>query len=238
MKVHDVMTHDVVTIGAAALVSDAMHLMLERKFSGLPVVEADGTLVGIVTEGNFMHRAELGTERQHPTWLEYLLSPGRLAHEYVDAHARRVAEVMTRDLVTIDDDAPLAEGVRLLEKHHIKRLPVIKQGRLVGVLSRADLLRAYLARASTSQAVDLSDAAIHNRINDELCRESWSPRQNIAVSVQNGVVELRGVLTDERTRIALRVLVENVPGVKGVLDHLTTIEPHTGFVVHSPASAA
>jgi CBS domain-containing protein len=235
MNVGDAMTREVTIIRFDATVIDAMRLMLDKKISGLPVVDADGAVVGMVTEGDFLRRAEIGTEKRHSRWLELLLAPGRLAREYVGAHGRIVEEVMTRAIVTIAEDMSLAEAVQLMQEHHIKRLPVMTQGRLTGIVSRADLLKAFLAVTSRAEDVEISDATIQACIDAEIRGQSWCPSRMIDVVVEKGSVELCGVIIDERTRDALRVLVENIPGVKCVNDRLTTIEPMTGMIVQSPA---
>jgi len=144
------MTRHVVTIAPNASILEALRLMLEHKISGLPVVNGEGNLAGIVTEGDFLRRAETGTERKRSRWFEFLVGPGALAADYVRSHARRVDEVMTTDIHTITEDAPLDDVVALMEKHRIKRLPVMRGGELVGILSRANLLHA-LADFGSSQ---------------------------------------------------------------------------------------
>src|SRR4249919_3017941 len=136
MKVRDIMTSPVVSVAPDSTVLEAIRIMLLRHISGLPVVDKDGKLVGIVTEGDFLRRAETGTERRRPRWLEFLLGPGRLADEYTHAHGRTVAEVMTRDPRTIAEDTPLEQAVQLMEKHRIKRLPVMRGDQVVGIVSR------------------------------------------------------------------------------------------------------
>ena len=235
LKVSDVMTRRTTTVLPDAPVLEAMRLMLEERISGVPVADTQGALAGIVTEGDFLRRAELDTERQHPRWLAFLLGPGRLASEYVGTHGRKVSEVMTRNVITVPVDAPLTEAVRLMEVHNIKRLPVIENGKLAGILSRADLLRAVLAAAAKTEPADGSDAAIRAQVINEIERQGWSPKSMITVGVDCGIVNLRGVLFDDRLREALRVLIENVPGVKQINDYLVTIEPMTGFIVQAPA---
>lgn len=235
MKVSDAMTRKVNTIQTDASVLDALHLMLSAKFSGLPVVDSTGTLVGMITEGDFLRRSELDTERKHARWLTFLLSPGRLAREYALSHARKVGEVMTSGVVTIDENAPLADAVALMEERHIKRLPVVANGVLTGILSRSDLLKAYLGAAPIDAAAETSDAQLLQRIQTELDRQSWVPHALITLKVSNGVVDIEGIVTDERTREALNVLVENQAGVARVRDHLTTIEPNSGIVVREAA---
>jgi CBS domain-containing protein len=238
MNVGDAMTGGVKTVFADEQVTVAMQLMLESHVSGLPVVDRQGRLVGMLTEGDLMRRVELGTERRHPRWLEYILGPGRLAKEYVNAHGRRVEEVMTADVATIDRSMPLMEAVSLMEGRHIKRLPVLDRGRLVGIISRADLLRTFLAAAVGSEmAPDLSDHAIRQHIDSEIAQQPWNPRATVGIKVDHGVVDLSGFVTSDAMRDALRVLVENTPGVISLRDNVSTIEPLTGFVVRSPTDA-
>ena len=147
MQVRQAMSTHVVTVTPDTPIGDAMRTMLGEHISGLPVVDAQGALAGMLTEGDLMRRVETGTERRRPAWLAFVLGPGRLAHDYTASHARRVGEVMTREVVTIAADAPLDEAVRKMEQHHVKRLPVVGSGGLVGILSRADLLRAFVETA-------------------------------------------------------------------------------------------
>ncbi len=238
MKVADAMTAGVKTVFADDSVTFAMQLMLEGHLSGLPVIDRQGRLVGVLTEGDLIRRVELGTERRRPRWLEYILSQGRLAQEYVSTHGRRVAEVMTTDVATIDQSMSLMEAVSLMEERHIKRLPVLDHGRLVGVISRADLLRTFLA-ASPGPGMDqeVSDQAIRQRIDREIEQQPWNPRATVGIEVDHGTVDLSGIVTSDAMRDALRVLVENIPGVVSIRDNITTIEPMTGFAVRSPTDA-
>jgi CBS-domain-containing membrane protein len=193
-------------------------------------------VVGIVTEGDLLRRVETGTQRRHSHWLEFLIAPGRLAREYTDANARNVGEVMSAEVVSVTPQEALPEVIRLMEHHHVKRLPVIEAGRLVGIVSRANLVRALLhslAEPPGKPAGDAvaGDAEIRDRIVAEIARQPWGPRASVDVRVKDGAVELYGTITDERERTALRVLAENQPGVKTVLDHLVWIEPVSGFVI-------
>lgn len=223
MQVHDVMTWKVISVEPDAPVTRAVRLMLQHKVSGLPVVDAKGALAGIVTEGDFLRRSELGTQRRRPRWLEFLIGPGRLATEYVRASGRRVGEIMTPEPYTVTENTPLEEVVRLMERHRIKRLPVVRGGKLAGIVSRANLLHAVASLAREVKAPAGDDAAIRKRIVAEFARLPWAPQLNVVV--RSGVVELWGVITDERQRQAFIVAAENVSGVKSVHDHLVCIEP-------------
>jgi CBS domain-containing protein len=223
MKAHDVMTWGTITVEPDASVTRAVRLMLQNKISGLPVVDADGQLVGMVTEGDFLRRGELGTKRQRPRWLEFLLGPGRLATEYVQSSGQKVSQVMTPEPKTITPETPLEEVVGLMERHRIKRLPVVQDGKLVGIVSRANLLHALASVAREVKPAAGDDAMIRDRIMADCAKQPWASHVNVVV--RDGVVELWGVITDDRARDAFIVLSENVPGVKAVRDHLAWIEP-------------
>jgi CBS domain-containing protein len=231
MKAADVMTRNIVSVGRGTPVREAIRLMLDKQISGLPVTDDVGKVVGILTEGDLLRRSETGTERHRPRWLEILMGPGRIAGEYVKTHGRRVEEVMTRDVVGVTEDTLLDEVVELMERRRIKRVPVFDGDVLVGVLSRADLLRA-LAHALDEQPVATQDDdEIRQRILAELAKAAWVPRDGLTITVTNGVVELNGVILDETERKALRVVAENAPGVRAVEDHLVWIEPVSGTVI-------
>lgn len=234
MKAKDIMTRGAVSIGPDATVLQAVHLMLQHRISGLPVIDSSGALVGIVTEGDFLRRAETATERQRPRWLEFLLGPGRMADEYVRTHARRVGDVMTPDPQTVTEEAPLEAIVELMEKHRVKRIPVMRGNRLAGIVSRANLLHALASVAPTTPAVSATDSEIRDRLLSELETHNWAPLGAINITVQAGVVDLWGTITDERERQALVVAAENIPGVKSVRDHLAWVEPNSGMVIYPP----
>ena len=234
MKASDVMSRNIVSIGRDAAIAEAIRLMLDNQISGLPVIDTAGRLVGILTEGDLLRRSETGTERHRPRWLEILMGPGRLAGEYVRTHGRNVEEIMTRDLVSVTPDTPLDEIVALMERRRIKRVPVLDGDVPVGIVSRADLLRA-LARSLEVQPVAVAgDDEIRERILAELAKVSWAPRDGLAITVVDGVVGLDGVILDEKERDALRVAAENVPGVRAVEDRLVWVEPVSGTIIEAP----
>jgi CBS domain-containing protein len=231
------MTARVISTETDASIMRAVRLMLQNRISGLPVVGRKGELVGMVTEGDFLRRGEIGTQRRRNRWLEFLIGPGRLADEYVHARGRKVEEVMTRELVTVTEDTELDEAVRLMERHRIKRLPVVREEKLVGIVTRANIMHALVSLAAETKAPPPGDdAAIREQILAECAKQSWAPMSNVVV--RNGVVELWGTITDERERQALIVASENVPGVKTVRDHLVWIEPNSGFVIQSEEDEA
>ena len=231
MKVKDIMTRKVLSIEPTATVLQAVRSMLQNRISGLPVVDADGTLVGVVTEGDFLRRTETATERHRSRWLDFLIGPGRLADEYVHTHGRKIADVMTSDPYTVTEDTPLEDVVQLMEKHRIKRLPVVRGKLLVGIVSRANLLHALASLAPSAPAPLATDVVIRERLLKELEQQKWAPTGLLNIVVRDGVVELWGSLTDERERQALIVAAQNTPGVKDVKDHMVWIEPTTGVVI-------
>src|SRR5437667_5932726 len=194
MTSSDVMTRDVVTVGHHAAIGEAIRLMLDNHVSGLPVVDDGETLVGILTEGDLLRRSETGTERHRPRWLEILMGPGRLAGEYVRTHGRKVEEIMTRDVVSVTPDTPLDEIVALMERRRIKRVPVLDGDIPVGIVSRADLLRALARTLEEEPAVVAGDDEIRERIFAELAKVSWVPRDGLTITVTDGIVGLDGVV--------------------------------------------
>jgi CBS domain-containing protein len=235
MNAADIMTRNIIlSVGPETPVVEAIALMLDNHVSGLPVIDEAGQLVGILTEGDLLRRRETGTERHRPRWLEILMGPGRLASEYVRTHGRKVEEIMTRELVSVDPETPLDEVVELMERHHIKRVPVLEGEKLVGIVSRADFLRALARGLEDRSDVPADDEEIRARILAELAKVSWVPRDGVGITVENGVVDLNGVILDEKEREALRVAAENVPGVRAVEDHLVWVEPVSGTIVDAP----
>ena len=221
MKAKDVMTHCLVTVTPEAPIRDAIARMISHEVSGMPVVDADGKLVGIVTEGDFLRRVEMHTTAPRHRWLELLLGPGSGAAEYVRSHGHSVRDVMSPDVVTVGKETPLSEVVRLMEEQMIKRIPVIDDDRVVGMVSRADLMSALAELLMKPAKVSpTSDESIHQTILTEMKRQPWCPVHSLSIRVRKGFVDLSGTIFDARQRQALRVLVEGVPGVKGIHDHL------------------
>jgi CBS domain-containing protein len=231
MNASELMTKNVACVRTGASIAEAVRLMLTRGVSGLPVLDDGGNLVGIVSEGDLLRRAELGTERRRPAWVEFLRGPGRQAADYVLTHARKVDDVMTRDPVAVDEGTPAETVVSLMQERRIKRVPVLRDGRLAGIVSRADLLRALLPCLAPSPAEDASDEHIRDWVEVALTAERWAPREGVKVECKDGIVTLTGVIFEERDRDALRVAAERVPGVKGVRDELVWVEPVSGMTV-------
>ena len=231
MKARDLMTSPALTIAPDATVEDAVRLMIDRKLSGLPVVDAQGRLVGMVTEGDLLRRGELGTERKRARWIEFLFGAGASAVDYARAHGRRIHEVMTDQPVAIAEDAELPEIVDLMEKRHIKRLPVTREGAIVGIVARADLIRGLAQKRLA--AAPASDREIRERIIAELAAQKWAPVGLIGVDVEHGEVRLSGAILDERAREAIRIVAENTAGVTKVHDALAWVGPE-GLYVEPP----
>jgi CBS domain-containing protein len=235
MKASEIMTRGPISVTPEATIAEAARLMLQHRVSGLPVTDSNGLVVGVVTEGDLLRRAETGTERHRARWLEFLVGPGRLAGDYIDAHARKVGEVMTSEVTVAAPQDDLAGVVRLMEKRHIKRIPIVDDRKLVGIVSRADLVRALVhnltEEAASGAARAMTDDEIHDRIVKIIDKEPWGPRFSIEIAVKNGIVDLHGTVTDDRERTALKVAAETIPGVKAVRDHLVWVEPTTGFVI-------
>lgn len=236
MRADEVMTAHPKTIAPKASVAEAVLLMLDARVSGLPVVDADGRLVGVITEGDLLARAELGTEKKRARWLEFLFGPGRSAEEFVQSHGRRVEEVMTRTPITVAPSTQLDEVVGLMTERRVKRLPVVDGEKLIGIVSRADVLRALSGAFAKAPAdgADCADDVLAQRVKAVLKAQTWVPTSSIEIRAVDGVVQVWGSILDERQREAIRVAVENIPGVKGIADHLVWVEPFSGTVMGSP----
>jgi CBS domain-containing protein len=226
MQARDVMTTKVVTVRPDTRVEQIAALLLERRISGVPVVDVDGRLVGIVTEGDLMRRPEMGTERHRGWWLRLFGDERERAAEYARAHGSRAEQVMTRNVVTVSEETPLGEIARLLEEHRIKRVPVVRGGQLVGIVSRANLLHGLAARpAPTPPERWMDDRSVRDEVARVLDREGLATHGPLNVTVTNGVVELWGLVESAEERLAIRVAAENVPGVVAVKDNLGSIRP-------------
>jgi len=233
MRAHQIMTRSVVTVSPETTIVDAANLMLHRHVSGLPVVDTSGKLVGIVSEGDFIRRSEIGTGRKRGRWLRFILGPGRSASDFVQEHGRKVFEVMTRSPLTIAEDTALAEIVDLMEKNNVKRLPVVRGDKVVGIVSRANLLQAVASLARDVADPTADDDHIRGRIIDALEKNEWCPF-GLSVVVRKGIVHLSGVITEEHARQAAVVAAENIEGVKKVHDHLCWVDAMSGIYLNSP----
>ena len=231
MKAKDVMTHYVVTIAPDASLQEAIGRMVAHHVSGMPVIGPGGVLAGIVTEGDLVRRSETGTAPPRRRWLELLEGAGSRAEEYARLHGRTVRDVMSTDVFTVSPDAPLAEVVRLMEENGVRRIPVVDRDHVVGIVSRADLMSALARVLAEAPKPAHGDESIRRRVVDAMKRESWCPSRSVQVDVNDGVVEFRGTIFDARERRALRVLAENVDGVKRVEDRMICVEPMSGTII-------
>ena len=219
MRAKDVMVKAVATTTPDATVEAVAKLMINLRISGVPVLDRNGQLVGIVTEGDLLRRAETGTERRLSPWSEWFSGNARKAAEYVKSHARRVEDVMTQQVVTVGELAGLDEIAELMESNGIKRVPVVHDGKIVGIVSRADLLQVLASGGAPRDAED-SDRLVRERLLAELGKQQWASPSESNIVVSDGVVHFWGTVGSEKERTALRVLVENIPGVRGIEDHM------------------
>jgi len=232
MNAADIMTPDVITVRPDTPLDQLVALMLENRISGVPVME-DDQLVGIVTEGDLLRRVELGTEPRRSHLLKLVTGATPLAAEYVRSHGRMASEVMTPNVVTVEDTTPIAEIARMLEARRVKRVPVLRGGKLVGIVSRANLLRALASRLQAAPPPLAEAKGIRATLLSELRRHKWGTTvAQLDVTVEDGVVNLWGVVHSQEQKMAVRVTAENTPGVKRVEDHLedVTAEPLLGPV--------
>jgi CBS domain-containing protein len=219
MQARDLMVSPVVTVQPSASVKEVAKLLLEQGISAVPVVDDQGKLVGVVSEGDLLHRPEIGSERRRSWWLLGLTDEETLAAEYVKAHARKVADVMTRKVITAAPDASLHELATLMEANAIKRVPIVDDGRLVGIVSRANLVRA-LASAQPALEIELSDANIQGQLLAHLQNQAWARPWLLNIMVKNGVVDLWGVVRSDAERRAVRIAAESMDSVRAVNDNL------------------
>ncbi len=233
MIVFDVMITRVIAVSPHTALAQAIRLMLDHDVSGLPVINEDGSLAGILTEGDLLRRVETGTASDRPGWLESLFRPGHEAETYVASHGRHVGQVMKTDVISVTENATLPEVAKLMRQHGIKRVPVLRGNQLIGIVSRRDLMRVVGEELSRLPRAG-DDATIERNILAEMAREPWAGRYAASVLVKDGKVDLDGCIFDLAARDALTVLCENVPGVAEVHNRLFCVEPLSGAVVYQP----
>lgn len=228
MHAMKVMTRPVVTVPADATVYAVVNILLGARISAAPVVDADGKMIGIVSEADLMNRPESGTVPAR-SWLQRLLAPETvLARDYLRSHSHHVADVMTRDVVTADEQTDLKEIAGLMQRKGIKRVPIVRDGRVVGIVSRANLLQGLLATDARPAECTASDDKLRVRVNEELDRHSWASDVSNVV-IENGAVHLWGRTFSPAARDAVRVAVENVPGVKRVMNNIVVLPVEAGL---------
>jgi CBS-domain-containing membrane protein len=220
MRAADVMTTQLVTIRPDTLVADAARLLIETDVSALPVVDATGRLVGILSESDLLHRAEIGTEVQRPRWLEAITPAATLAQDFERSHGRTVQDLMSDRLVTAAPDTPLSDIANLLEKHRIKRIPITDGDRLIGIVSRSNLIQALATHPALSGAAAEPDRVIRAELLRRLGEQDWTGFGDRNVTVLDGRVHLWGLVGSAQERRALVTLAGEVPGVSGVSDEM------------------
>ncbi|MCL2713050.1 MAG: CBS domain-containing protein [Alphaproteobacteria bacterium] len=227
MHAHQIMTRSVVTVTPDTSVIAAAKIMLERHVSGLPVVDEGARLVGVISEGDLLRRSEIGTQRKRGRLLRFFLGPSQLANDFIHEHGRKVAEVMTQTPLTITEDTAVTDIADLMERNNIKRLPVMRDGILVGIVSRANLLQAVASLARHIATPKIDDEQIRSAIIAALEKHDWCPF-GLTILVRDGEVFLSGVIHDERVRRATIVAAENVAGVTRVHDQLSQVDMFYG----------
>ena len=221
MKAADVMVSNVITVSPDATVQDVAEVLLKNRISAVPVVGKNGELIGLISEGDLIRRAETGTERRRSWWLELLVGSAPLAADYVKSHARKVADVMTRTVVTATPDTPLRDIAALLEKNGIKRVPIVRNRKVVGIVSRANLVQALASRRKEVEAQPaMNDLTIREEVMARLDAEPWTRFSPLNVIVHDGTVELWGIVDSQTAKQAVRVAAEVTPGVRAVNDNL------------------
>ncbi len=220
MKAADVMVKDVITVKPDSSVDDAIKLLVEHDFSALPVVDDTDHMVGIISESDLMRRPEIGTEKQRQWWMEAITPAATLAHEFAKAHGQRVHEVMSKHVVSASEDTPLGEIATLLERKRIKRIPILRDGKLVGVVSRSNLIQALASSRNGSHGTTDTDRDIRTKLLARLAEQDWTGFGARNIIVSDGVVHLWGLVGSEDEREALTALAEETPGVVSVCDEM------------------
>jgi CBS domain-containing protein len=228
MRAVDVMTRDVITVGPNTSVSEIAALFLRRRISGVPVVDSEGKLLGLVSEGDLVRRVETGTDARYSWWLDLLTEDSERAANYAKSRGRKAADVMTAKVVTASEMTLLRDIAGLMERHRIKRVPIVRDGRIVGIVSRANLIQGLASHGDAEKAPSRDDTAIREAILRELNNQTWTSTVMKNIVVTDGIVHLWGFVRSEEERRAVRVAAENAPGVKGVRDHLSMEPAHTG----------
>ena len=222
MKVTDIMSTNVATVAPDTSVKEVAMLMVQRRISGVPVVDEGGHVIGLISEGDLIRRPEMATDKPLSRWASLMTGQEQKARDFIKTHGLHAQEVMTPAVVTINADATLNEAAGRMEKNKIKRLPVVEGGKLIGILTRADLLRALATSPDFKLAApQSSDRAIRDELNDLLRKEDWAASAMVNVIVTDGTVQMWGVVDSRDQRKALRVAAEGIDGVRAVEDHLS-----------------
>jgi CBS-domain-containing membrane protein len=220
MNASDVMVRDVVTVGPEDEVSKAVQLLVDHDISALPVVDSEKRVIGILSEADLLHREKIGTEKHRPWWLEAVMPASVLALDYAKSHGRKVSELMSENVVAAAENTSISELANILEKHRIKRVPILKDGKLVGIVSRANLIQALASAPSKVEGDQLTDRGIRAAILAQLAEQSWTDFGERNIVVTNGVVHLWGLVSSPKEHKALLALAESVTGVREVSDEM------------------
>ena len=221
MRAHDIMTTPVVTVPPDLSVQEIAALMVEKRISGIPVVSPDGAILGIVSESDLLRRTELGLDETTPRWPAMLANSHEIARNFTKIHGIKAHDVMARPVVSVGDDSPIQAVADTLARHAIKRVPVMKDGKLTGIIARSDLVRAYAqTKPATSGQVHLGNGVIHKAITDAMHGKPWLDTSYLNISVNDGVVRLSGYVQSRDHSNAVRVLIEELPGVERVEQNL------------------
>jgi CBS-domain-containing membrane protein len=220
MEAQEVMTRDVVTVGPDTTVGEIAALLVRHRISAVPVISSDQQLIGIVTQTDLAHRSETGTEKRRKWWLEVFADPDVKAREYVKSHGLRAQDVMTRFVTSVPQNASLGEVANVLDAQRIRQVPVVSKGKVVGMISRADLVRKLAETKAAAADARLDNGALQQAIWDQIKAQPWLKSAFVNLSVKDGVVELWGAVDSNEQRQALRVLVEGVSGVRKVEDNV------------------
>jgi CBS domain-containing protein len=215
MLASDVMVRNVVAVSPDTDVADAIKLLAEHDVSALPVVDGEGDLLGILSEADLIHRAEIGTEKHRPWWLEAVTGASTLAEEFAKSHGKKVGEIMTSGAISVSEDTPLSEIATLFERKRIKRVPVVKDGKLVGIVSRSNLIQALATVVGRMDQHDETDRQTRLDLLSRLQEQKWTDFGSRNITVSGRVVHLWGLVGSEAERKALLALAEGVPGYPG-----------------------
>ena len=220
MRAIDVMVRDVVTVRADTDVAEAIRLLADHDVSALPVLDREGNLIGVLSEADLIHRAEIGTEKYRPWWMEAVTGASTLAEEFAKSHGKKVGEVMTDGVISVTEEMPLSEIATLFERKRIKRVPVVKDGKLVGIVSRSNLIQALASVVGRIDQHDETDYQIRLQLLSRLKEQPWTGFGDRNITVSNGVVHLWGLVGLEAERKALLALAGGVSGAVRVSDEM------------------
>ena len=228
MQAQEVMTRDVIAVGPDTTVGEIAAILVRHRISAVPVLAGDRQLIGIVSQTDLAHRSETGTEKRRKWWLEVFDDPDVKAREYVKSHGFRAQDVMTRFVISVPQNASLAEVADALDTHGIRQVPVLAGGKVVGMISRADIVRKLAEARLTTAAARPDNGALQKAIWDRIKAQPWLKSAFVNLAVKDGVVHLWGAVDSDEQRRALRVLVEGVSGVRKVEDHVSLLPKAVG----------